>query len=72
MATKFNPESIRKIRTDKGLSRTKTASAVNVGYITLQQWETGKAAPRAIYLGPLADVLGVTPDAFYSRDEASG
>lgn len=53
-------ELIKKQRDDKFLTQEELAEKVGVTRATVSQWEKGKYSPRARFLTPLAEALGLT------------
>lgn len=54
----FSPTALKEIRTERGVSRTKLAAAIDVSSDTVMNWEQGKNMPRIDLLGAACGVLG--------------
>ena len=65
---------LRSLRTKAGMSQAALAARIGVAPLTLRRWELGAHPVRDIYLGPLAEALGVNVsdlDATRPEDQTS-
>ena len=60
-------ETIRRLRTESGLSQTQLAEKMYISRSTVAKWESGDRMPDAIMISRLAKCLGVNIDAFFSQ-----
>ena len=57
----LTPESIKRLRTERGLSQQHLATLLNVGVVSVSRWETGQTKPIGTAEAVLATpVSGVT------------
>ena len=54
-------ETLRRLRTEKGLSQQQLAERLHVGRPSVTNWEGGRRMPDALTVSQLADALGVSP-----------
>ena len=59
-------ETIRQLRTDRGLSQAQLADQIYVTRSTVARWETGSRMPDAVMIFRLARCLGVSSDMLFS------
>lgn len=57
--SQYFPDTLRKLRVEKGLSQQGLADKLYVTRSTVARWETGSRLPDAVMISRLADVLGV-------------
>jgi transcriptional regulator with XRE-family HTH domain len=62
-------EYLTRLRRERRLTQTQLAQRVGVSRQAVQNWEAGRAWPRARCLRALCDVLGVRPDELLSAAE---
>ena len=62
-------ETIRRLRTEKGLTQTVLAERINVSDKAVSKWETGKGYPDITLIEPLSAALGVTTVELLSGSE---
>ncbi|TXH12441.1 MAG: XRE family transcriptional regulator [Hyphomicrobiaceae bacterium] len=62
----FSPIKLKQARTESGLTQSGLAEAVGGSYRTVQDWESGKTAPRGETLQALSMALGKPPDWFFA------
>ncbi len=62
-------ETIRRLRTEKGLTQAALAERINVGDKAVSKWETGKGYPDITLIEPLSEALGVTAAELLSGSE---
>jgi len=57
----LTPESIRRLRKERGLSQQDLATILNVGVISVSRWETGQTKPIGTAAAVLATLIsGIT------------
>lgn len=61
-------ENIYRLRTERGLSQTELADALEVSRQSVSKWETGGAVPELEKLIRMSDLFGVTLDALVSGE----
>ena len=62
-------ETVRRFRSDRGLTQEALGSAVGVSGQAVSKWETADAMPDPTLLPALADALGVTIDALFGHEK---
>ncbi|MGW7356636.1 helix-turn-helix domain-containing protein [Streptomyces sp. NPDC054802] len=62
----FDPQALRRIRLERGLSQIKLSKAVGLYSTAVGLMENGHNGPSVTTLAALADVLGVSMDDFMS------
>jgi len=67
----FFSDTLRKLRTKKGLSQQALADKMFVTRSTVSRWESGKRLPDAIMMARLAEVLGADVNLLLSAVEQS-
>ena len=67
----FFSETIKKLRTDKGLSQQELADKMYVTRSAISRWESGHRLPDASMISRLAEVLGVDVNVLLSAVEQS-
>jgi transcriptional regulator with XRE-family HTH domain len=67
--TTFSPQRLRNARINAGLTQAELARALQVTERNVGRWERGNNAPHAGTVGRLADVLEVSIQDLYDRDE---
>lgn len=72
MPATFDPDRLRTLRRDAGLSRTQLAARLGRAEFTIGRWERGKTAPGYRDIIPLTQALGCTRDELFGRSEALG
>ena len=53
---------IMSLRKQKGLTQTELGELMNVSFMTIRRWETGKSFPKMNEARKLAEILNVSPD----------
>lgn len=66
----FSPESLRRLRTDRGISPTVLAAATGRTAHAILGYESGRFAPTATALGRLADALDCSVADLFASDSA--
>lgn len=54
----MNPDEIRQLREDRGLSQQDFATKLGVSVQTVHRWETGKSRPSRLALAKLRELAG--------------
>lgn len=67
-AITFSPESLHRLRTDRGISPTVLAAATGRTADAILGYESGRFAPTAEALGRLADALGCSVADLFTSD----
>ena len=62
-------ETVRRFRSDRGLTQEALGAAVGVSGQAVSKWETADAMPDPTLLPALADALGVTIDALFGHEK---
>lgn len=62
----FNPEVLRKLREERGLTRAELEAKSGVDRDTFYAWESGRRVPSARRLAQVARVLGARLDDFFA------
>ena len=70
--SKLFAETLRRLRTDRGLSQRGLARAMYVTQSTVARWENGSRLPDAAMMSRLAERLGVDVGALMSAAAESG
>ncbi|MET7477632.1 helix-turn-helix transcriptional regulator [Streptomyces sp. NPDC005648] len=68
-ALKFSKDALRRIRSERGLSRDDLASAVRCHVSTVRRWEYGVRAPNTQAAMLTATVLGCSVDDLFEVSE---
>lgn len=61
-------ESIKELRTERGISQAALARAIGVSQKAIDYWERGVNEPKATYIILLADFFDVSTDYLLGRD----
>ncbi len=69
--SQFFSNTIKRIRTEKGMSQKALAEKMYVTRSTVARWETGARLPDAVMIARLSDVLGVDVNVLLSAAAAS-
>ena len=70
--TALFPDTLRRLRTQKGLSQTQLGKRMFVDKSTVTRWENGSRLPDAVSIARLAEVLDVDAGALFSDTTSNG
>ncbi|MDO4503426.1 MAG: helix-turn-helix domain-containing protein [Coriobacteriia bacterium] len=70
MQTYLSAETLKELRTRKGLTQEQLASCIGVTGKAVSKWETGRGLPDVSLVGPLAEALGVSVAELLTGDVA--
>lgn len=63
---------LKQVRTEKNISQTELAKAINVDVSSISYWESGRYEPKATYIYLLAKTLQVSADFLLGLEDESG
>ena len=64
------PENLRESRLQAGLPMQQLADKINVRYLSIYRWETGKRSPALVHVVAIAEALGMSlPELLGIADE---
>ena len=63
------PQRLKELRLEKGLTQQEIADLVHVNRVTYTNWEKGKREPSFENLFKLADLLEVSLDSLFGREQ---
>ena len=66
MTVHFNPEVLRRLREERGLTRAELEAMSGVDRETIYAWEAGRRVPSARRLAQVARALGAKLDDFFA------
>ncbi|GHD56038.1 helix-turn-helix domain-containing protein [Streptomyces goshikiensis] len=71
MSLKFDPDALRRLREERGLSQGKLSVAVTGDRVRVNAFECGRSTPTLATIGHIADALGVEYTALITRGEVA-
>ncbi|MFI5640311.1 helix-turn-helix domain-containing protein [Streptomyces goshikiensis] len=68
---RFNPDALRQIRRERGVTQRTLAAEIGRDFTTVSQYETGRCAPSVDTLATIAAVLDAPMDDFIAPGEVA-